>query len=100
MPRPQPDHDQCYQVKIGDDEWVHIPGCWGAIEDPAFCTCHITGSELERAKRGRREAEMYIEKMRDRNHERVERLNQMFHTNRKLHAEVRRLEEILAKQTA
>jgi len=100
MPKEPARYIQCYQVKIGDNEWVHIPGCWAATQDPACCTCDISGSELERAQQARREAEAYIEKLHDRAHERTERLNQMFQTNKKIHAEMRKLEQILAKQTA
>ena len=91
---------QCYNVKIGDDEWIHIPGCWGAaLDGPRGCTCYIQGSELERALRARREAELYVEKLRDKAHERAERLNQMFRGNNRLREEIRRLEAYLTVKT-
>lgn len=90
---------QCHWVKIGDEEWVHIPGCWGAIHDPAGCTCDIKGSELERALRARREAEICIEKLREKALERSERLNEMFMMNNRLRDEIRRLEDELNSKT-
>lgn len=86
----------CYQAKTGDGEWMLIPACWGSIKTPPRCTCGVAGSELERAQAARREAEIYIERLREREGEREARLNQMFGRNRKLHAEVERLSSLLA----
>lgn len=99
MPKEPEPHIPCHSIKIGDEEWVHIPGCWAAIHDPACCTCYERGSELEEAIRGRREAEMYIERLQERAAERAERLNQMFSRNRRLYQEIERLESLLQKQT-
>ena len=94
MNREKPPHIPCHHVKIGDDEWAHIPGCYGAIHDPGCCTCYPRGSELEEAQRRCDESERYIEKLRDAAHERTERLNDMFHRNRALFKEVQRLEAL------
>lgn len=77
----------CHFIQDGDD-WVHIPGCWGAIHDPLCCTCKIAGSPLERAEKGRAVAERYIETLRDRDGERIERCNSLFRENRKLRARI------------
>lgn len=91
----EPTHIPCHHVKIGDEEWAHIPGCYGSIHDPACCTCYATGSELEEAIRRRNEAERCIERLHERARERAERLNDMFHRNRELREEIRRLEAVI-----
>lgn len=79
----------CYHVQDYEGTWCHIPGCWASVHDQSACTCAITGSELERAQRGRREAEIYIEKLQDRAAERAERHNQSLQYQRRLHAYMR-----------
>ncbi len=100
MRREKTSYIPCHHVKIGDDEWVHIPGCHGSIHNPAHCTCYPTGSELEEAIGRRDEAERYIERLHEKAGERAERLNDMFHRNRKLNDEIRRLETVLAAATS
>lgn len=92
--REKPTHIPCHQVKLGPDEWVHIPGCFGSLHHPAGCTCYAQGSEFEEAIQRRDEAERYIERLLDKAEERATRLNEMFHRNRKLHDEIRRLEAL------
>lgn len=92
VPERDPSLKSCHHVKDAYGDWVHIPGCWGAIHDTAGCTCAITGSALEQAQAGRREAERYIEKLLDRADERVERLNNSFNYQRHLHARMREAE--------
>ena len=89
-------HVPCYQVKTGDDEWVLIPGCWGALYRPKACTCYPTGSELEEAIARRDEAELHIGRMKVRGAERATRLNDMFHRNKVLSYKVRELEAQIA----
>ncbi len=91
MRREERTHIPCHHVKIGKEVWVHIPGCWSAVHDPACCTCYPTGSELEEAISRRDEAERYIQRLLDRTREQSQRLNQMFSQNRKLRAKITRL---------
>ena len=40
----------CHHVKDPETGlWAHIPECYGAIHDPAGCTCAVKGSDLEQA---------------------------------------------------
>jgi hypothetical protein len=82
----------CYHMQDEDGTWLHIPGCWGAIHDPSGCTCEITGSELELARRARAIAEAHIEKLRDKAIERADRMNAAHNRQRALSARLRQAE--------
>jgi hypothetical protein len=82
-------------VKDEQGDEILIPMCHGSAVHGSFaCTCTVPDSRIEAAERGRREAELYVEKLLDRAHERAERLNQMFRLNTKLQAEIIRLEKL------
>jgi hypothetical protein len=52
----------CHHVKDPETGmWVHIPECYGAINDPDGCTCEIKGSDLEQAIFEKEEAQRRAE---------------------------------------
>lgn len=40
----------CFWAYLEDGSAHFIPGCYGAIHDPAQCTCTVPGSELEKLR--------------------------------------------------
>lgn len=84
--------DRCHWVRDSDGFEVLIPLCWDAVLDPGLCSCGVEGSRLDRAEIGRAAAESYVERLCDKLARATARYEEAILRDRRLVAEIRRLE--------
>ncbi|MDO5622240.1 MAG: hypothetical protein Q4G24_12300 [Paracoccus sp. (in: a-proteobacteria)] len=90
---------RCYWARDEHGLEFLIPACWASINDgPSACTCHIEGSRLEQAQRGRDEAEQEVLRLRGKLRHSADRYAASLDYQQRLWREVRRLRALLEEQ--
>jgi hypothetical protein len=91
--------DRCHWVREPEGFEVLIPMCHGsAAYGSSGCTCTVPSSRIERAERGRAEAERYVMKLREARDEMLDRQKTSRRFQAQLHQRVRELEALLKGQ--
>lgn len=85
----------CHWAKDPETEIMcFIPGCYGAIHDPAYCTCEIEGSRLDKAEIALARAEETIIYLRDVLKSEQSARRSLRHNNDRLRDEIRELRQL------
>lgn len=84
--------ERCHWYRDGDGE-VLIPMCLGtAVNGPEQCTCNVPESRIERAERGRAEAERQVLRLREARDRRLDEQQKQWRQIKHLRARIRDLD--------